>query len=94
EAAQAVARAVAIKMLATIADAIGSLDRVAQVLKLTGFINAEADFEAPNQVMNGASDLFVEAFGPERGRHCRSAIGAGTLVGRQSVEIEGIVLVA
>ena len=93
EAAERVAEAVALKMLATIREAVGRLDRVRQVVKLTGFVNCDPDFEAPNAVMNGASDLFVTAFGPEHGRHCRSAIGAGALVANQSVEIEGIFLI-
>ncbi|MEM7695404.1 MAG: RidA family protein [Pseudomonadota bacterium] len=88
-----VAEATALKMLATVEAAIGDLERVRQVLKITGFINADPDFEAPNAVLNGASDLFVLAFGAERGCHCRSAIGAGALVARQSVEIEGSFLV-
>jgi hypothetical protein len=88
-----VAEAVALKMLATIRDALGRLDTVAQVIKLTGYVNCDPDFEAPNAVINGASDVFLTVYGPEAGRHCRSAIGAGALVARQSVEIEGIFLV-
>jgi len=88
-----VAEAVALKMLATIRDAVGRLDAIAQVVKLTGYVNCDPDFDAPNAVINGASDLFLAVYGPEAGRHCRSAIGAGALVARQSVEIEGIFLV-
>ncbi len=91
--ATAVSRAVGLKMLATVKQALGCLDRVSQVLKITGFINCDPDFEAPNAVLNGASDLFLEVFGEQTGRHCRSAIGAGALVARQSVEVEGIFLV-
>ncbi|MCC5983024.1 MAG: RidA family protein [Rhodobacteraceae bacterium] len=92
--AQAVSEALALKMLATIRAALGRLDRVTQVVKLTGFVNSAPDFEAPNTVINGASDLFHDLYGPEAGCHCRSAIGAGALVARQSVEIEGIFMVA
>ncbi len=88
-----VAEAVALKMLATIRDAVGRLDAIAQVVKLTGYVNCDPDFDAPNAVINGASDLFLAVYGPEAGRHCRSAIGAGALVARQCVEIEGIFLV-
>ena len=93
EFATMVAEAVALKMLATVRDAIGSLERVEQVLKITGFINSDPGFEAPNAVLNGASDLFYRVYGPDAGRHCRSAIGAGALVARQTVEIEGIFLI-
>ena len=86
------ARGVALKMLATIRQAVGSLDRVAQVVKLTGFVNADPDFEAPNQVINGASDLFYELYGETAGRHARSTMGVAALVARQCVEIEGIFL--
>jgi hypothetical protein len=88
-----VAEAVALKMLATIQNAVGRLDTVAQVVKLTGYVNCDPDFDAPNAIINGASDLFLAVYGPEAGCHCRSAIGAGALVARQSVEIEGIFLV-
>ena len=93
EAATRVAEAVALKMLATVKAALGRLNRVAQVAKITGFVNADPGFEAPNAVLNGASDLFLDLYGPEAGCHCRSAIGAGALVARQSVEIEGVFLV-
>ncbi len=93
EDAAGVAQAVALKMLATVQAALGDLDRVEQVLKITGFVNCDPDFEAPNRVLDGASDLFLRAFGAEAGRHCRSAIGAGALVARQSVEVEGIFLI-
>ena len=93
EEAHRTARGVALKMLATIRQALGSLDRVAQVVKLTGFVNADPEFEAPNQVINGASDLFYELYGETAGRHARSTMGVAALVGRQCVEIEGIFLV-
>jgi hypothetical protein len=50
--------------------------------------------EAPNDVIDGASDLFFALYGETAGRHARSALGAAALVGRQSVEIEGIFLVS
>lgn len=91
--AYATARAVAIKMLATIRHTIGDLDRVQQVVKILGMINAHPDFERQNVVLNGASDLFFEIFGPTVGCHCRSSVGVEGLVNRQPVEIEGIFLV-
>ncbi|NKB29201.1 MAG: RidA family protein [Rhodobacteraceae bacterium] len=91
--AQATARALAIKMIATLKHHLGDLDRVEKVVKILGMINAHPDFERPNAVLNGASDLFYEAFGPDIGQHARSSIGVETLVDRQPVEIEGIFLV-
>ena len=78
--AYATSRALALKMIAT-------------VVKILGMINSHPDFERPNAVLNGASDLIYEAFGPEIGQHARSSVGVETLVDRQPVEIEGIFLI-
>lgn len=93
EEATATARALALKMMATVKQHVGDLDRVEKVVKILGMINAHPDFERPNAVLNGASDLFYEAFGPEIGQHARSSVGVETLVDRQPVEIEGTFLI-
>ena len=59
-------------------------------MKLLGIINSAPDFEQQPQVMNGASDLFYELWGPEFGQHARSAIGVAALGGQIAVEVEGI----
>ena len=56
-------------------------------------VNSAPDFTDHPKVINGASDLFVEAFG-DKGRHARSAVGMGALPMNISVEIEAIVEVA
>lgn len=84
------ARACAIKMLATIKHHTSDLDKVKRVVKIVGLINAHEDFERHNMVLNGASDLFFEVFGPDVGRHARSSMGVNGLVARQPVEVEGI----
>ncbi len=86
----AVARALALKMLATVKHHLGDLDRVRRVVKVVGMVNATPDFEHHNMVVNGASDLLYEAFGPEVGCHARSSLGVSGLVGNQPVEIEAI----
>lgn len=91
--AQATARALAIKMVATLKHHVGDLDRIEKVVKILGMINSHPNFERPNAVLNGASDLFYGIFGPEIGQHARSSIGVETLVDRQPVEIEGTFLV-
>ena len=93
EEAYATARALAIKMVATLKHHIGDLDRVERVVKILGMVNSHPDFERQNRVLNGASDLFFEVFGPETGCHARSAIGVDGLVDRQPVEIEGTFLI-
>ena len=76
--------------LAVIRDAIGSLDKVKQVVALNGFVNSEPDFYGHPQVINGASELLVALFG-EKGKHSRTALGAAALPLNVAVEINLIV---
>ena len=87
------ARALGLKMIATIKHHIGDLDRVQRVIKILGMINAVAEFETHNKVLDGASDVFYQVFGPDIGCHGRSSVGVGGLVANQPVEIEGIFLI-
>jgi enamine deaminase RidA (YjgF/YER057c/UK114 family) len=87
------ARQVGLVLIAAMKDAVGgNLDRVGEIVKVLGMVNAAPDFEDHPKVINGCSDLFVEVFG-ERGRHARSAIGMSSLPGGIPVEIEVIVAV-
>lgn len=86
----ATARALALKMLATVRHQVGDLDRVQRVVKLLGIVNSAPEFEQHNKVIDGASDLLFEVFGPEVGCHARSSVGVAGLVADQPVEIEGI----
>jgi enamine deaminase RidA (YjgF/YER057c/UK114 family) len=65
----------------------GDLERVAQWVRLTGYVNSADDFTEHPNVINGASDLLVEVFG-ERGLHARSAVGVNSLPYDIAVEIE------
>ncbi len=85
------ARLTMINCLASVKEALGDLDRVKRIVKLLGMVNAEPDFGGQPQVINGASDLLVEVFGPEIGKHARSAVGMGSLPMQIPVEIEMIV---
>ena len=85
----AFARATALDILAAVQLQLGSLDRVARVVRLQGFVNATADFEEHPQVLNGASDLMVEVFG-ERGVHARSVLGAVSLRAGLPLVIESV----
>jgi len=87
------ARQVGFQMLATIRQALGSLDHVAGIVKLLGMVNAEPGFKDHPKVINGCSDLLVEVFG-EAGRHARSAVGMGSLPNGITVEVEAIIQVA
>jgi enamine deaminase RidA (YjgF/YER057c/UK114 family) len=87
------ARQVGLVLIAAMRDALaGDLDRVEDVVKVLGMVNAAPDFEDHPKVVNGCSDLFVEVFG-ERGQHARSAVGMSSLPGGIPVEIEVIVAV-
>lgn len=68
----------------------GDLDRVRRVVKLGGFVQAGPDFFDIPAVINGASDLMVEAFG-EAGRHARSAVGVYRLPRNFAVEVDAVV---
>lgn len=70
----------------------GDLDRVVRVVKLGGFVQVAEDFSAIPQVVNGASDLMVEAFG-DLGRHARSAVGVYRLPMGFAVEVDAVVAV-
>ena len=89
EQGRAAARICAINTLANLNAALGDLEKIARMVKLTGFVNCTADFDEPHKVINGASDFLVEVLG-ERGRHARSAIGVATLPLGAAVEIEAI----
>ena len=78
--------------LAFIKAALGDLDRVERVVKVTGYVNVAPGFKDMPKVINGESDLYVKLWG-ERGRHARAAIGVASLGGDAPVETEVIVQV-
>lgn len=71
---------------------LGSLARIERVLKLTGYVNSDADFSEQHLVMNGASELLIAVLG-ESGRHARSAVGVAALPLGSSVEVDLVVKV-
>jgi enamine deaminase RidA (YjgF/YER057c/UK114 family) len=83
------ARFSALSCLRAIKSLAGSLDNVAQFVKVLGMVNAAPDFDNTPAVIHGCSDLLLEVFGPA-GRHARSAVGM-TLPLNYAVEIEMIV---
>jgi enamine deaminase RidA (YjgF/YER057c/UK114 family) len=84
------ARLAALNCVAEVRGLLGSLDRVARVVRLTGYVACASGFDQQPAVMNGASELLEEVFG-EAGRHARSAIGVAELPGGAPVEVELIV---
>lgn len=79
----------AANLLRVIARDLGSLDRIDRIIKLTGFVNCDADFTDPHLVVNGASQLLHDVLG-DAGRHARSAVGMATLPLGACVEVEMI----
>ena len=87
---QAAARAAILNRLAVIVQAVGSLEKVSRIVAVNGFVNAGPDFYDHPKVLNGASDLLVEAFGGI-GRHSRTAVGVSALPLNVAVEISMVV---
>ncbi|PXA70012.1 RidA family protein [Cryobacterium arcticum] len=84
------ARQSALNALAAIQSVIGSLDRITQVVKVTGFVASAPDFTGQPGVINGASDVLGEIFGTI-GVHARSAVGVAVLPLDSPVEVELVV---
>ena len=91
ETAKAAARLCGVNLIAQMKAACeGDLSRVARVVKLSGFVQAGPDFFDIPQVVNGASDLMVAAFG-DAGKHARSAVGVYRLPLNFAVEVDAVV---
>ena len=86
------ARRCALTQLAVIRQALGTLDRVEQIVTLNGYVNAVPGFPDSPKVINGASDLLVNVFG-DAGRHARAAIGVSALPRNAMVEVQMVVAV-
>ncbi len=84
------ARQVGIMQLAVLKNYLGDMNRVKQILKVQGMVNAAPDYTNHPEVINGYSDLMVEVFG-ESGKHARAAVGMASLPRNICVEIDMIV---
>lgn len=79
----------AINILAQAKAALGDLEKIRRLVKITVFVASTPDFVEQHLVANGASDFLVAALG-ERGKHARSAVGTASLPLNAAVEIEAI----
>lgn len=93
ETARGEAEVCTLQGIACLKEAIGSLDRVERVLKITGFVASAPGFNAQPKVLDAASDLLGRIFG-ERGVHARAAVGVAELPRNAAVEVEMIVAVS
>ncbi len=87
EEAYQAAKICALNCLAAIKGVTGSLDRIKQIVKVTGYVNSTPDFTAHAKVLNGASDFLGQLF--EEG-HARAAVGVASLPLNAVVEVEMI----
>jgi enamine deaminase RidA (YjgF/YER057c/UK114 family) len=85
------ARLAFIRALAALRGALGTLDGIDRMLKLTVFVHSAADFNQQSAVADGASELIFELFGKERGAHARTSVGVAQLPRSAAVEVEIIV---
>jgi len=87
------ARLTGLAVLASLKAELGELDRIVAWLRVFGMVNCAPGFDRFPSVINGFTDLIVELFGPERGRHARSAVGMAGLPFGIPVEIEAEVAI-
>jgi enamine deaminase RidA (YjgF/YER057c/UK114 family) len=88
------ARLAALNAVATMRAALGSLDRVDQVVRLTGYVLSAPGFARQPWVVDGASQLLVQIFGPERGRHARTSVGVASSALRMSVTLDIVIAIS
>ncbi len=90
---QEAAKLCAINVLAQAKAALGDLEKIVRVVKITVFVASAPDFTEQHLVANGASDFLAAALG-ERGKHARAAVGTASLPLNAAVEIEAVIEVA
>ncbi len=84
------ARSAAVNLMAVMRAELGSLDKVARIVEVQGFVNATPEFEEHAKVMDGCSDLFVTVF-EQRGVHARSVLGASSLRSGLPIVLKAII---
>jgi enamine deaminase RidA (YjgF/YER057c/UK114 family) len=93
EQARLCARLTALSILGSLKRELGDLDRVSAWLRVFGMVNSAPGFRDQPAVINGFTELIVELYGPQRGRHARSAVGMAELPFGIPVEIEAEVAI-
>jgi enamine deaminase RidA (YjgF/YER057c/UK114 family) len=80
------ARLCAINHLAQAKAVLGDLDKIVRVVQLIVYVNGVPGFDKAPYVSNGASDLFVEVFGAEKGAVARASLSVPDLIYTAPVE--------
>ena len=83
------AKLCAINVLAQAKAALGGLENIRRIVKITVFVASAPDFTEQHLVANGASDLLVAVLG-DAGKHARSAVGTASLPLNAAVEVEAV----
>ena len=91
--AHELAKICALNGIAAVKGLIGDLEKVVRIVKVTGFVASVPDFVSAPVVVNGASNVLLQAFG-DKGVHARSSLGVAALPLDAPVEVELIVEVA
>ena len=91
--AQDAAQGIALSVISNLKSKIGDLSRVAGWVRVFGMVNSAPGFDEQHLVINGFSDLIINIFGLEIGRHSRSAIGVAGLPMNFALEIEGELII-
>ena len=87
EEGKAAARQVGIDLMGTLHAAVGDLNKITRIVKLTGLVNSTGEYTDQHLVINGASELFAQVFG-DKGGHARAAFGVAQIPLGACVEIE------
>jgi enamine deaminase RidA (YjgF/YER057c/UK114 family) len=94
EQAQEAARSTGLAMLGSLHRALGNLDRVEGWCRVRGMVNCTPGFTQTPAILNGFTSLILDVFGPEVGRHARTAVGVTALPNNMAIEIEAEVIIA
>jgi enamine deaminase RidA (YjgF/YER057c/UK114 family) len=91
--ARRAARICVVRALAIVRQALGSLDRVKKVLRVTVYVQSAEDFTQQSEVADAASEILYSVLSPVGG-HTRTSVGVYQLPKNASVEIDMIVAIA
>lgn len=85
--AQLAAKICAMRTLALLQQALGSLDQVERILRISVFVQSALDFTQQSEVADGASEILYAVLG-EAGSHTRTSVGVYQLPKNAAVELD------
>ena len=75
EEAKLASKEIGLSIFANLKQEIGDLSRITNWVRVFGMVNSASGYDEQHIVINGFSELVFAVFGPDVGRHSRSAIG-------------------